>query len=118
MKTNEEVVSLIEKEFTTAKHAVSIGNEGMVRVCARRACGIAITYLLEYFPEKKWGNDAMNQLKSLQTDVSFSEESRDAAMRLTTKVNQQFSVPFSENPIDDAKIIIEEVENKLRVAKL
>ena len=116
--THEQVFQLIEKEFAIAKHAESISNDGMVRVCARRACGIAITFFLQHFPEKNFASDAMNQLKQLQRDETFSEASRNAAQRLTTKVNEKFSVPFSNNPIDDAKIIIEEIENKLRTAKL
>mgnify|MGYP003331087563 FL=1 len=112
------IIQYIKNEFATAGHAKNIGNDGMARVCARRACGIAITFFLQYFPEKNWGSDAMNQLRNLQSDISFSEQARNASQRLITKVNERFSVPFSNNPIDDAKIIIEEIENKLRFTKV
>ena len=32
---------LIEKELTAAEAALKIGNEGKIRVCARRAVGLA-----------------------------------------------------------------------------
>ena len=55
----------------------------------------------------------MGQLKKLQSDESFPKEIRDAAERLTTKITQQFTSPFSTNPIDDAVIIIEHVKKMM-----
>ncbi len=104
--TKEQAVSHIEKEFAIAKHAQSIGNDGMVRVCARRAAGVVITFWMQTHPRAGWGVDTMSQLRNLQLDDSMPEEVRDAAKRLTAKITEQFTPQFSTDPIEDANIII------------
>jgi hypothetical protein len=104
--TKTQTLEQIEKEFATAKHAQEIGNDGMVRVCARRAAGVAIGYWLERNPRASWGMDAMNRLKNLQRDAMIPIDVRDAAARLTTKITEQFTSPFPTDPIHDSKIII------------
>jgi hypothetical protein len=96
----------IEKEFSTATRALSVGNDGMARVCSRRAAGIAITFWLEQKRDKSWGIDAMNKLQHLGADNSMPDVVREAAMRLTTKVDTRFALPFPADPIADSKIII------------
>ena len=110
MPSKEFYLEQIEKEFTTAREALKIGNDGMARVCARRAIGQAITWMLSQYPRDGWGADAMGQLKKLRDDESFPKEVRDAAIRLATKITQQFTSPFSTNPIEDAGIIIKHVK--------
>ena len=104
--TKEDALQQIKKEFETAEHAKSIGNEGMVRVCARRATGIAITFWLQTNSGPGWGDNAMNQLRSLQLDENISQAVRGAAMRLTTRITEQFTPQFSNNPLEDSRIII------------
>lgn len=104
--TKEIAQQQIQKEFATANHAQSIGNEGMVRVCARRAAGVAVAFWLQSNPRTGWGVDAMNQLRSLALDEMTPHEVRDAAQRLTTRITEQFTSAFLTNPIDDANIII------------
>ena len=104
--TKTQSLEQIDGEFVTANQARKSGNDGMVRVCARRAAGIAITNWLEQNPRQGWGVDAMNQLKNLQKDESMPQNIRDAAMRLTTRITKQFTSPFSTDPIDDSKAII------------
>lgn len=104
--TNEQAQQLIEQELATARHAQTIGNDGMARVCARRAAGVAISFWLESNPRNGWGVDAMNQLRSLALDSATSQEVCDAAKRLTTKITEQFTSPFATDPINDAKTII------------
>jgi hypothetical protein len=104
--TKAKALEAIEKEFTTANRAREAGNDGMVRVCARRAVGIAISHWLEQNPRQGWGADAMSQLRNLQNDESIPQNVHDAAIRLTTKITAQFTSPFSTDPIDDSKTII------------
>lgn len=102
----DAVLQKIGKELADAARAKEAGNDGMVRVCARRATGAAIAFWLGSKPRAGWGVDAMNQLRSLRTDDTMPEEVRDAAMRLTTKVTQQFTSPFTTDPVGDCKKII------------
>lgn len=105
--TRREAESRIEKEFATARQAESSGNHGMVRVCARRAAGAAITFWLKSHCRKSWGVDAMNQLRSLQVDKTIPESVREAARRLTTKITEQFTPAFPTDPLEDSRIIID-----------
>ena len=104
--TKEQAILQIEKEFTAASQAQAAGNDGMVRVCARRAAGVAIDLWLQSHSRLGWGINAMHQLRSLRLDERMPRDIRDAAERLTTKVTAAFTSSFPTNPIDDSKIII------------
>lgn len=104
--TKDEAEHQIAREYLTALSAARQGNDGMVRVCARRAAGIAITFWIENTRGDTRSLDAMNQLRAVQNDTSFPAEVRDAAARLTTKVTERFTSPFPTDPLDDARIII------------
>ena len=99
----------ISKELETAETALRIGNDGKARVCARRAAGIAIACWLELHPEHAWGTDAMSRLNHLRREPTVPPEVREAAVRLTTKITEQFTSAFSTNPIDDCRIIADYV---------
>ncbi len=101
------VIKNIEREFSNADHARKKGNNGMVRVCARRAAGHALTFWLESHPRQGWGVDIMNQLRNLQLDDSIPRLVRDAAIRLTTKITERFTSAFPTDPVQDSKIIID-----------
>ena len=71
MPSKEYYLEQMEKEFATAREADRAGNDGKVRVCARRAAGQAITWYLARFPHPAWGTDALTQLKHLKDDRVF-----------------------------------------------
>jgi len=95
----------IDVELARAKKALEDSNVGMARVCARRACGNAISFWLQNNPRDSYGESVMNQLKSIQSDDTVLKEVKDAAERLTTKIADQTTSPFSDDPITDAEII-------------
>lgn len=105
----------IEGELAQAQLAREQGNEGQARVCARRAAGLAIR---AYYQRRDggdasiahWGGDAMTQLKRLQADEAVPESVRQAAMRLTTKVDLDHKLPFEDDLVEDARGIIEFVK--------
>ena len=101
-----QVLALIRDELATADKARKEGNDGMVRVCARRAAGAAARFWLDQNPRQGWGIDAMSQLRNLAGDYSFPTPVREAAQRLTTRVTAQFTSPFRTDPIDDSQTII------------
>jgi hypothetical protein len=104
--TKTQALDRIGKELSTARQARTTGNDGMVRVCARRAAGIAVSFWLEQNSRQGWGLDAMSQLKNLQSDESTPRGVRDAAMRLTARITEQFKSTFSTDPIADSETII------------
>ena len=96
----------IERELARAEAAQRLGNDGMVRVCARRAVGLAAEAWLERVPGKSWRGDALNHLRRISADESFPQDIRGAAERLMAKVTQRDTAPFSTDPIADARRII------------
>ena len=105
--TREEAQGMIDKELTRAREAHTLGNEGKVRVCARRAAGVAITFWLQSHETMKWGLDNMNQLQSVVNEERIPQTVRDAAVRLTTKITEQSTSPFSIDPVEDGRILVE-----------
>ncbi len=101
----EIVLMNIDVELNRAKKALEEGNIGMARVCARRACGISISFWLVDNPRQGYGASAMNQLRNIQSDDTVLKEVKGAAERLTTHVTNQSDSPFTDDPIADAKII-------------
>lgn len=106
MPTRERYLELIDKEFSDARTALKEGNEGRVRVCARRAAGQAIAWFLSAEPRTGWGTDAMRQLERLRDEPEFPPEVREAARRLTTKISEKFTYPFATDPLADAGLIV------------
>jgi HEPN domain-containing protein len=96
----------IERELAMAEAALRDANEGKARVCARRAVGLAMQASLERCPRPGWRGDAMNQLRQIQQEKSFPLPIRQAAERLSTKITQRDTAPFTSNPIADARVII------------
>ncbi|MGH7251871.1 MAG: hypothetical protein ACREIK_08445 [Nitrospiraceae bacterium] len=102
----------IERELARAEDAQRERNDGMVRVCARRAVGLAAEAWLERFPGNNWGGDALNHLRRISAEESFPQDIRRAAERLMTKVTQRDTAPFSTAPIADARSIIAHLDSR------
>jgi len=98
--------ALIEQELAAAEAAWKCSNEGKARVCARRAVALSTEAWLARLPVRRWNGDAMEHLRQIQQDASFPLHIRQAAERLSTKVNQRHAAPFTADPITDAKLII------------
>ena len=101
------VYSLAKTELRAGERAKEIGNIGQARVCARRACGMAIEHWLGFHPNKNYGANAITMLVKLQEDHTIPKNIRDAAERLTKKVDSNFKTGIEEDPLQDGEIIIE-----------
>ncbi len=102
----ERILEDIRKELRTAENALEAENQGMARVCARRAAGIAVAFWLLSHARDGWGIDAMNRLRALQHEDSMPAAVQEAAFRLTSRVTAEFISPHLSNPVADSKIII------------
>ena len=107
MPSKEYYLELIEKEFATAREARTVGNDGMVRVCARRAAGHAIGRYLSGHPNRAWGSSALTHLAQLKDDPAFPHAIREAAVRLTARISENFKYSESSDPISDAFAIVD-----------
>ena len=98
--------TLIEQELAAAQAAQQDGNDGKVRVCARRAVARATESWLARLPLPLWRGDAMEHLRQIQQYESFPLPIRQAAERLSTSVTRQHAAPFTTDPVADARLII------------
>lgn len=110
MPTREYFLEQIEKEFSAARSALAVGNDGKARVCARRAAGQALSWYMTAIP-RSWGTDAMRQLLGAKDEPSFPAEVREAAARLSTRISEKFTYAFATNPLDDASLIVRHVRS-------
>lgn len=101
------VYGVAMSELNTGRQAKQIGNIGQARVCARRACGMAIEHWLLTNPQKDWGASALTMLNKLQEDHRIPKDIREAAFRLTKRVDQNFETGIEEDPLKDGEMIIE-----------
>jgi hypothetical protein len=99
------VQNAIDSELTRAASAKEAGREGRVRVCARRAANAAITVWLRNNPRPVWGPDAISRLTGLSGDTSQPAGVREAAHRLSARIDAEFRSP-STDPIADSRAII------------
>lgn len=97
----------IENELAVGGRAAAASNPGRARVCARRAAGLAIKAWYQAREGEAWGGDAMKQLARLRADETAPTAARAAAERLSTRVDHDHRLPFSEAALDDARLIIE-----------
>ena len=96
----------IEQELVKASEGLKNGNDGLARVCARRAVAMAAQHWAEERNLRAWQGDAMHQLRQIQGETTFPLSVREAAQRLLTKVTEQAQSPMTTDPITDAHIIL------------
>jgi hypothetical protein len=107
MNSNLKDIQLVLRaELEEAQRSRKQGNEGKARVCARRAAGWAIGAYVEMHSLAEPHSNALEHLKWLVENYDVSDELREAANRLTTKVDVDGNLPFREDPISDAQLII------------
>jgi len=98
----------VAAELARALQAVQAGNHAKSRVCARRAAGWSLggpPATRAGGPEGRPGN-AYQALQSAAMDESLPPHIRLAASRLTARVDEAFSLPFEQDPLEDALEII------------
>ncbi len=99
------VQNAIDAELGRAAAAKMAGNEGKVRVCARRAANAAFTMWLRNNARPGWGPDVISRLRGLSRDASLPAGVREAADRLSSRIDADFGSP-STDPIADSRTII------------
>jgi hypothetical protein len=108
------VRSKIDAEMEQAFEARRTGKEGRARVCARRAAGWAI----RWYQEQRFGGlqavePAYILLQWYQALDDQPASLRQAAGRLTTRIDEDHNLPFSEDPLEDAQTLISELMDQI-----
>ena len=109
MPSKDSHLSAIQKELNAGREASADGNAGRARVCARRAAGCALSWYATRNPDPEYKSDTIRQLTRLREDKSFPAAVREAALRLSTRISLDFTYPFGEDPLNDARLIIDHI---------
>jgi hypothetical protein len=97
----------LHDEITEARQAQAAGNIGRARTCARRAAGMAMQATLGIGPgATTYGSTFIDGLRRLADDRHFPDDVRAAAGRLVDRSNKERQ-SASQNPVQDAEIILE-----------
>lgn len=97
---------IFENELTTATAARARGNEGMARVCARRAAGAAAG---EYLRRNQLPvpATAYDRLQVLGTHPAVSPEIQALARRFLVRLNPDHQLPIDADLLLDARRLVE-----------
>jgi hypothetical protein len=96
-----------ESELQAATLARLAGNEGRARVCARRAAGMAARDFLTWNRSRPAGGNAYQSLLALSEFHGLTPDMRAAALHLTLRVNEEFTLPVEVDLIADARKLCE-----------
>jgi hypothetical protein len=94
--------SEIQAELEKASRARHRGNEGMARVCARRAAGIAVKVYLARRGVLVKSASSIELLHRLQNDPILSPELKTLIDHLTLRVDEEFKLPPDVDVLADA----------------
>ena len=105
MQTTLDVSAELEK----AERARLSGNEGRARVCARRAAGTAARDFLTRHGVGLRNTSAYAALQALAEYPGLAPDLRVAALHLTTRLTETFTLPMDADLIADARKLIGEL---------
>lgn len=99
----------IRYELEQARAARLAGNEGRARVCARRAAGIAARDFLARNRVPLRSHSALDALHALAQFPDLPPDLLTAAIHLTVRVTEEFTLPGNADLIADARFLCEKL---------
>lgn len=97
--------TFFDAEIEQARAARQRGNEGMARVCARRAAGIAVQAYLERKGLDSRTPSAVERLKYLIALPGTPEQIRDTARTFLIRVTPDYTLPIDIDLLQEAQIL-------------
>lgn len=97
----------VRRELAQAETFRQQGREGRARVCARRAAGWAVLSLYRRMVSRIAPSSVVSLLRWYSDFAPAPADLRLAARRLTVAVTSDHSLPHPEDPLDDARRIVE-----------
>jgi hypothetical protein len=104
-----DIHSQVHLELEHAREARLAGNEGLARVCARRAAGLAARDFLIHQRVPLRSLSAMDALHALAGFPGLDPELVTAAFHLTVRVTDKFTLPVEADLIVDAHLLCEKL---------
>ncbi len=92
-------------EINRAVQARANGNEGMARVCARRAAGIAIAEYLNQLGIKSPGSSIIDRLAVFSNLPGVNPAFQEIVSHFITKVDQNHRLPVDADLIKEAILL-------------
>ena len=105
----------IQGELTNAENARMEGNEGMARVCSRRAVGIAVSIYLSHNGFTDFGASAYERLNILKTLPNISPQVVEIAEHLLLRVNEDHKLPIDIDLIAEARWLIDHLLSDIQI---
>ncbi len=106
----ESVRVQIEAELSKGEAARATGNEGMCRVCARRAAGILVRdYLVKQHVQPP-GSTAYDLLRFLRDTPGISTEVQQVLDHLTARVDTEHNLPDGIDLIQETRWLVQVLE--------
>ncbi len=104
-----ETLMKINHELNLGESARHKGNEGMARVCARRAAGIAAQAYLEQngFDTRKL--NGLDALRIINQNLAFAAPLRRSAGLLIMRVTPEHQLPVEVDLLQEARNFVQEV---------
>ncbi len=96
----------IHAELERAEAARAAGNEGRARVCARRAAGMAARVFLTRHEVQPRSGSAYESLQTLAAFPGLAADLKQAALHLTMRVTEEFSLPVEADLVAEARKLI------------
>ena len=96
----------IRRELNQAQAARIAEKEGMARVCARRAAGLAIGEYLRQNQLADPGPSALDRLEYLKALPQTTNELQQSLRYLTQRVNEEYELPAGIDLITEAGKLI------------
>lgn len=95
-----------KSELDMAESARVLGNEGMARVCSRRAAGIALGEFFRRRGEVDPGPSAIDRINQLLQTSDIDIDNKERAYRLTVRVNEDHQLPGDHDLIAETRDLI------------
>jgi hypothetical protein len=103
MHTHNEWENDFNAEIQQAEAARSAGNEGMARVCARRAAGAVIGEYLQRRGLPDPGPSAIDRIQQLASLSDLHPQAQQIADHLLTRVTTEHTLPIDADLIAEAR---------------
>lgn len=109
----EDALVKIDAELKQAEQARAAGNEGMARVCARRAAGIAIReyYQARGLPTRS--TSAVDLLEQIRTDPQLPADVHTLAEHLLLRVTPEYQLPIPADLLAETRLLVQALQDQL-----
>ena len=97
------------QEISHAEHARAAGNEGMARVCARRAAGIVIGEYLHRSGLPHLDSSAYQRLKLMETIPGLNSQTKQVVGHFLLSVDKNHSLPAHIDLLSEAQWLAREL---------